>query len=467
VSGVSLTGTDVLARLRSACGTFSLKGSEALELASTEIALIRDWISERRAYWEREKAIATEHVETAQANLASCEASGYWDDDGNYIEPDCGGEESELAAAQSHLDECSARLATVEEWNFRVEAGIASFVKAKDSFEVLVLRRLPEAEHFLDTKHAQYTVAIASSVGTPSARSGPRTDVATSSIQESGASRKAVTRNKESFTGQGPKERSSPSASEPETPTNNDISEGRDASDHDQRAKALSATKELFERAGFRRGEPATIENVQALRALLTKSEFRPANSIVAKIATQSPNLTEAFLLNVVNDFSSMIPARIAEKLPQFEIAVADLGPNVLGGYDRGTRTLLLSESLDEFSARGTIFHEMGHWFHNNGPQWYRDAVAAHFHERTVGDPIAKLDGYRSEGKADDWNDPYSGRIYNFELDNPQGVEIPSTHFEILAYSDEACACELSLSSCQETMEITLSGFAEDGSSEG
>jgi hypothetical protein len=105
--------------------------------------------------------------------------------------------------------------------------------------------------------------------------------------------------------------------------------------------------------------------------------------------------------------------------------------------------------------ARRVLHHELMHWVHLEGPQWYRDSIAKHFAERTAGEKVEHLGAYASDvrGKKDKWYEVYAGRIYH---GLPDGAEVPTRYIEWLTRSPEKMAELWNDLEFRETMTIVL-----------
>jgi hypothetical protein len=109
------------------------------------------------------------------------------------------------------------------------------------------------------------------------------------------------------------------------------------------------------------------------------------------------------------------------------------------------------------------LFHELMHWVHREGPQWYRDAITKHFNERTSGEAIVHLTGYDSTtvGKRDKWYEIYAGRVYGHGIERPgeAGVEVPTRYIEWLTKSPAWMAERWNDPNFRETMLVVLRGL--------
>ena len=138
----------------------------------------------------------------------------------------------------------------------------------------------------------------------------------------------------------------------------------------------------------------------------------------------------------------SFLPKEVAEALPPLRIEINREDGGSLGSYCNITKTVRVGRKTclrsfgKEKQFTETLWHEIMHWIHFNAPQSYKDTIAAHFKERTLGEKYGPLSGYGSKGKRDKWWDAYAGRIYkgaSYDTDEGVGIELPTRYFQLLA----------------------------------
>lgn len=159
-----------------------------------------------------------------------------------------------------------------------------------------------------------------------------------------------------------------------------------------------------------------------------------------AGLKTKGP-LSEAALMKSMQGMLDLIPRSVTGALPKFSVVVERSMGNTLGSYDPATQTLRLNHALLSkkplAKQRETIYHEMAHWVHLEGPQWYRDAIREHYAARTTGEksvPSALYSNCRV--KRDKWFDEYAGREYDNEHGKPSGIEVPTRYIQLAANPD-------------------------------
>lgn len=205
-----------------------------------------------------------------------------------------------------------------------------------------------------------------------------------------------------------------------------------------------------------------TADDMTKLLDELKESEPMLESQVIKSVAGDKPSgiFEESRIRESVQEFLNFIPAKVARKLPKLEIKVVREYDSY-GSYAPGGRFKLstLLEGRPE-KAKETIFHELMHWVHREGPQEYRTAIKKHFEERTAGERIRRLPGYSkgTNGKTDKWYEPYAGRIYSFEV-TAEGLEIPTRYIEWLTFKPEEMAAHWNDPNFRETMKIVLKGL--------
>jgi hypothetical protein len=150
--GAKIRDIDALGELKAAFGRFSEDVSQILPAIQKELEQIQERLEERHAYWQQRVDEADERVNAAHRDLASCKSSGYYDDDGDYMAPDCRFEQDEVWAAKDHQAECRNNLETVKQWTHRIECQIADFRNDLHRLAHLASERTGAAQAFLAGK---------------------------------------------------------------------------------------------------------------------------------------------------------------------------------------------------------------------------------------------------------------------------------------------------------------------------
>lgn len=221
--------------------------------------------------------------------------------------------------------------------------------------------------------------------------------------------------------------------------------------------------------------EPTTLGDVLQQTGLLTKAKATATDMtrLVNELKETAP-LKHTDVLNSLSaktheakqivrghldEFLSFFPPKLVDSLPRLKVTVR-AGLSDLGQYSPGGN-LLIRAGLAPEEARRVMFHELMHWVHREGPQWYRDLIRQHFEERTAGEALIKLPGYGVPGKKDQWYEVYAGRIYPWEVlpdgtPRPIGLEVPTRYIEWLTHSPEAQAVLWNDPKFRETMQLVL-----------
>jgi DNA repair exonuclease SbcCD ATPase subunit len=146
--------------LKGALGRFGCEAQMALQAAEQEIRRTLDWLQERLNYWRSEVQRRQEEVRQARADLASCRASGYYEDD-RYHAPDCSAEEHALRQAQVRLHEAEEELQNVQRWMKAVSEAVDTYRVQAQRLGRLIVTDLPKANAFLERKIAELQAYLA------------------------------------------------------------------------------------------------------------------------------------------------------------------------------------------------------------------------------------------------------------------------------------------------------------------
>jgi SPP1 gp7 family putative phage head morphogenesis protein len=192
------------------------------------------------------------------------------------------------------------------------------------------------------------------------------------------------------------------------------------------------------------------------LRASMRVAAPAQAADLLAGIsgARQVGVLTEKEILRSVQDMLDILPPEIAGTLPKLQITLTqyltdakghridDIGDyKPPGKHTGGARIRLAVDALKGLKGeerrremRRTLSHELMHWLHSSATHpdaaAYRARIRSHYLSRTAGD-IEEPDGKGGCFRRDRWWDRYAGREYAEENGKPNGMEVPSRHFEL------------------------------------
>jgi len=188
-----------------------------------------------------------------------------------------------------------------------------------------------------------------------------------------------------------------------------------------------------------------TEQDVQALLAALKKPNPVSATKKIVAITGSAlkPDgfFSKAGLQGAMQEVLDLLPPAVAKKLPPITLIVEPTY-DALGEYDTGKHALRLNfaalsalAKTDPNAPKETLWHELMHWIHLNGPPEYSASIRDHFRLRTVGEPTHQLPGYEAdvEGREDQWWEAYAGRIYPGEPIDGTGMEVPTRYFQLLA----------------------------------
>ena len=165
--------------------------------------------------------------------------------------------------------------------------------------------------------------------------------------------------------------------------------------------------------------------------------------------------------------FDMLPPALVRKHLGGFEIHVFhDATDNRAGVWDQDNKRLFLNQAHGGVS-QNFIYHEMGHWIHDNAPTSFRAAVKSHYKQRTEGEALQHDAANGFSYRRDQLYDNYTGCDYGGKRAN-EGTEIVSRHLEHLhdgdnygfgVTSDEHLSTLMKGQAYRETASVALSIF--------
>jgi hypothetical protein len=216
---------------------------------------------------------------------------------------------------------------------------------------------------------------------------------------------------------------------------------------------ATARLDQALEAAGVKGKEKVTAAEMTALREELKELAPAKAQDVIATMhGKQHGTLTKANMQQEVQQFLDLLPPSLVAKLPKLHLEANIFDAN--GDYRMGGRVrahVKLNHDAEE--THRVLFHELMHWVHLEGPQWYRDTIAKHFEARTAGEKLGYLPGYGLQGKQDKWYEVYAGRVYS---GYPAGTEVPTRFIEWLTFSAEKMAKMWNDPVTRETLLIVL-----------
>ena len=165
-----------IAEFKGALARFRNEMLNALRDIGHEIQNTMAWLEERKAHWQRHVEECRNEVLDAQRALADCKNSGYYDDDGDYVEPDCSAYEDRLDRAYRELRKAEEELANVYAWIKRVGEEAEGYRREASRLHTMLQHSVPGAEvrlgTILDELNAYLKVTTASGIQTPTVSGG-------------------------------------------------------------------------------------------------------------------------------------------------------------------------------------------------------------------------------------------------------------------------------------------------------
>ena len=222
--------------------------------------------------------------------------------------------------------------------------------------------------------------------------------------------------------------------------------------------KAQSLADILAE-VGLTSEAKATPEQMATLREALREASPISQKAVIKSVTgtDAAGNLSTTNLRQMVQDFLNFFPPDLVSQLPKLKIFVGKIDGN--GSYLDAQVKLNYRRLLhDPQQLRQTLYHELMHWIHIEGPAGYRQVINQHFQARTAGELTKRLPNYGRNvvGLKDDWYEVYAGRIYYGHPYGGQGLEVPTRYIEWLAMPSDKMAFLWNIPSFRETMQIVL-----------
>lgn len=224
------------------------------------------------------------------------------------------------------------------------------------------------------------------------------------------------------------------------------------------RERSAKRLDKALEAAGIKDKARLDADDIRRLHLELKEENPVASADVLNRITSTSRTISETQVRTWLDEFLSFIPPDVATRLPKLTIGVRALGGE--RGHHRAGGFVNLSSSLDAKQARRTLFHELMHWVHVEGSQWYKDVVREHYEKRTAGERDIHLPGYQRgvRGRLDKWYEVYAGRIYPWEI-RPGGLEVPTRYFETLTLPEDVQASLWNDPDFRDTMMTVLRGI--------
>lgn len=153
--------------------------------------------------------------------------------------------------------------------------------------------------------------------------------------------------------------------------------------------------------------------------------------------ATGKGAFSEAHIRRTVARVVAMLPPDVAAALQSKKLTISVMPSSTWGtkaplaDYNPVTHEIRLNrDGISNLvgnknnNVAERIFHEMGHWIHMNGPQWYKDEIEKLYDAKTAGESKIWSSIYNCWIKRDRWYDEYAGDINK--------LEVVTRHFQLL-----------------------------------
>lgn len=203
-------------------------------------------------------------------------------------------------------------------------------------------------------------------------------------------------------------------------------------------------------------GKRATVKKITALRVALKEDAPLKASQVIKKTQGSQlyPHLSALKLEQDVQAFIDYVPADKARALPKLNVQT--VAARYRGQYSRGGSVEISTSTIqDEHQRRRTMFHELMHWLHIEGPKEFKDAIKKHYQDRTKGEQLVPIGYGSSLGKKDKWYESYAGKVYE-DAGDPIGYEVPTRYIEWLVMDPKEAARLWNRAEFRETITIVL-----------
>ena len=224
--------------------------------------------------------------------------------------------------------------------------------------------------------------------------------------------------------------------------------------------KEAATIEEVLDKVGLSKKRVASADDLNRLFDELKESRPVKAAKYVKSISIKNNSIiTEKIVIDRVQHFMDFVPHEIAKKLPPLKIQIDSdlLSNNELGSYSFGV--IKIKDNLTKQKFEKTIFHELMHWLHRDGPSnEFRKAIRDHFKARTAGEELVKLTRYKGFGYRDDWYDEYASVVYSWE-DEPGGLEMVTRYAEWFVFDEDSKLKLWNSLKHRETLKIVMKGF--------
>lgn len=160
---------EALSDLKLASLQFAEQIRAALISADVTIHSTLGWLESRVTHWQVQVRFLEEELSRALAALAACEASGSYDDEGDYQPPDCSYEEAAVSYVQQQLHTARQELDVATHWLQAIQHQAEDYYRLARRMDQAIHNDIQAACAFLDSAirdlESYLALALAASLG--------------------------------------------------------------------------------------------------------------------------------------------------------------------------------------------------------------------------------------------------------------------------------------------------------------
>ena len=139
-SSVNLESVAAIQELQAGVIRYGDEVRDCLRLAARTVLETREWLDERRAYWQRQVVACEDAVREARAALETCLRGGNGDHP-----RDCAAHRERVRLARQRLNVAQEELLTIERWTRAVEAAALDYERSARALAQYVAHGIPVA----------------------------------------------------------------------------------------------------------------------------------------------------------------------------------------------------------------------------------------------------------------------------------------------------------------------------------
>ncbi len=129
-----------------------ISAAETVATASNELSSLLDWLVAKEHDAQYQVSQCESRLADCYESLSNCEQSGYEDDDGDWVEPDCSDYSYEVANAERYLREASEKQQEVANCAYHLRQAAEDFAIRARNFQSMASDHMDGARFLLQAK---------------------------------------------------------------------------------------------------------------------------------------------------------------------------------------------------------------------------------------------------------------------------------------------------------------------------